>query len=108
MTTSIPLVDLRAQYAESQDETGFCGKLFSTGNRTAPWIALPEELAAGRYELVAGWYRWQDGARLPRADAVGNPRGDEYVLGPVIVAAGAQPRPDIACLLLPESCAALE
>ncbi len=27
-------------------------------------IALPDDLAAGRYDLVVGWYDWQAGARL--------------------------------------------
>lgn len=75
---------------------------------TAHVIALPDDMPDGRYELVAGWYNWQDGARLLRVGAGGNPLGDEYVLGPVTLDRQAAPRADIACLLLPESCAALE
>ncbi len=75
---------------------------------TAHVIALPDDVPAGRYDLVAGWYDWQGGARIPQVGAVGNPVGDEYVLGPVTVDPSARLRPDVACLLLPESCAALE
>ncbi len=71
-------------------------------------ISLPDDMPEGRYELVVGWYDWQSGMRLPSVDAVGNPNGDEYVLGPVTLDQRAVPRPDIACLLLPESCAAQE
>lgn len=75
---------------------------------TSHAIALPEELPNGRYDLVAGWYDWQTGVRLPLVGALGNRIGEEHVLGPVTIDADAGPRPDIACLLLPESCAALE
>jgi uncharacterized membrane protein len=78
------------------------------GVSTAHAISLPEGLAPGRYDLVVGWYDWQTGARLPLIDGLGNPAGDEFVLGPVTVAQGVGPRPDISCLIAPESCASQE
>lgn len=71
---------------------------------TAHVIALPDDLAAGRYDLVVGWYDWQTGARL----ALRNHNGEEYVLGYVTIDLDAAPQPDLACQMLPESCIALE
>ncbi len=76
----------------------------TSGVWTAHVIALPDDLAAGRYELVIGWYDWQTGARL----VLGNRTAEEYVLGSVTIDAGAAPQPDLACQMLPESCASLE
>ena len=67
-------------------------------------IVLPDDLAAGRYDLVVGWYDWQTGARL----ALRNHNGEEYVLGSVTIDLDAAPQPDLACQMLPESCIALE
>ena len=78
------------------------------GAWTAYLISLPKDLAPGRYDVVAGWYDWQTGARLPLIGGLGNPTGDEIVLGPVTVAYGVGPKPDIRCLMAPESCASLE
>ena len=75
------------------------------GVSTATVISVPAGLAPGSYELVAGWYDWQTGVRLPLIDGFGNPAGDEFVLGPVTVAQGVGRRPDLTCLLVPESCA---
>ena len=35
-------------------------------------IPLPEDLAVGEYQLVAGWYRLDDLSRLPATDPAGN------------------------------------
>jgi uncharacterized membrane protein len=71
-------------------------------------IDLPDDLPEGQYDLVVGWYDWETGERLPLAGEAGNQEGDEYVLGPVTVDRMAGPRPDVACLAAPDSCASLE
>ncbi len=71
-------------------------------------VAVPGDLAAGRYDLIAGWYDWQTGERLAAYDEGGNLLDGEFVLGPVTVDPAAGPRPDLACLLVAESCASLE
>ncbi len=78
------------------------------GVSTSHAISIPDGLASGRYDLVVGWYDWQTGTRLPLIDGLGNPAGDEFVLGPVTVAQAVGPRPDITCLIAPESCASQE
>lgn len=74
------------------------------GHWTANVVAIPGDLAAGRYDVIVGWYNWQTGVRL----ALGNRSGEEYVLGSITIAADAAPQPDLACKALPESCIALE
>lgn len=71
-------------------------------------VAIPADLAPGRYDLVVGWYDWQTGDRLALAAAAGNLAGDEYILGPVTVDPLAAPRPDICCLFQPACCTSLE
>lgn len=71
-------------------------------------VAIPADLAPGRYDLVVGWYDWQTGDRLALASGGGNPVGDEYVLGPVTIDPLAAPRPDICCLFQPACCTSLE
>ncbi len=71
-------------------------------------VPVPPDLSAGSYTLVVGWYDWQTGARLPLLDAAGNPAGDEYVLGAVMVEPQAGPVPDACCLMVGECCASLE
>ena len=68
-------------------------------------VDLPADLASGRYDLVVGWYDWQTGARLPLVDGLGNPAGDEFVLGPVTVDRAVGLTPDLPCLMAKESCA---
>jgi uncharacterized membrane protein len=105
------------------------GKTVATGDGTPTWflprptsgwpaggivtwdghrIAVPADLPAGRYDLVAGWYDWQTSERLNAYDENGNLVGNEFVLGPVTIDLHAGPRPDLACLLAVESCASLE
>jgi hypothetical protein len=72
---------------------------------TAHTVSLPQDLAPGRYDLVAGWYDWQTGERVPLADSPGNPGGNEFVLGPVTIDRAVGRAPDVACLIVPESCA---
>ena len=104
------------------------GRTVATGDATPTWfiprptsqwpadaqvwdahaLALPADLAPGRYELVVGWYYWETGERLARVDEQGNVLGDEFVLGSVTVDQAAGPQPDLACLLAVESCASLE
>ncbi len=76
----------------------------AVGQWTAHVIVLPDDLAPGRYDLVVGWYDWQTGERL----ALRNHNGEEYVLGSVTIDVNAAPQPDLACQMLPESCAGLE
>jgi uncharacterized membrane protein len=45
-------------------------------------LALPAELSPGDYTLVAGWYDWQSGARLPAAGEEARP-DDAAALGSV-------------------------
>jgi hypothetical protein len=76
-------------------------------------IAVPADLAPGRYDLVVGWYDWQTGKRLPRVEGKaavlsGNQVGDEFVLGAVTVDPLAGPRPDACCLATKECCASKE
>jgi len=71
-------------------------------------LVLPPDLPAGDYRLVAGWYYWVTGDRLPRVDAAGNPAGDEVVLGVLTVDPRAAPAADLSCLLVPQSCASQE
>ncbi len=71
-------------------------------------VPVPADIAVGSYTLVVGWYDWQTGARLPLLDAAGNPAGDEYVLGAVMVEPQAGPVPDACCLMVGECCASLE
>jgi hypothetical protein len=78
------------------------------GAWTAHVVSLPEDLAPGRYDVVAGWYDWQTGARLPLIGSLGNSTGAEIVLGPVTITTGVGPKPDIPCLMAPESCASQE
>ena len=68
-------------------------------------VDLPADLTSGRYDLVVGWYDWQTGARLPLVDGLGNPAGDEFVLGPVTVDRAVGLTPDLPCLMAQESCA---
>ena len=68
-------------------------------------VDLPADLASGRYDLVVGWYDWQTGARMPLVDGLGNPAGDEFVLGPVTVDRAVGLTPDLPCLMAQESCA---
>jgi len=68
-------------------------------------VDLPADLTSGRYDLVVGWYDWQNGARLPLVDGLGNPAGDEFVLGPVTVDRAVGLAPDLPCLMAKESCA---
>jgi hypothetical protein len=68
-------------------------------------VDLPADLTSGRYDLVVGWYDWQTGARLPLVDGLGNPVGDEFVLGPVTVDRAVGLTPDLPCLMAKESCA---
>jgi hypothetical protein len=68
-------------------------------------VVLPPDLAPGRYSLVTGWYDWQSGQRLPVTGPDGNTSGDEHVLGYVDVDPRAAPVPDLACLMVHESCA---
>ena len=70
------------------------------GSDAAPFVtwdahslALPGGLPSGRYSLVAGFYYWQTGRRVPLLGPDGNGRGEEYVLGYVDVDAGARFRP---------------
>jgi hypothetical protein len=71
-------------------------------------LSLPVSLPAGQFNLVIGWYDWRTGKRLPLRDAGGNPIGDEYVLGSVVIDPGAAPTPDLCCLYSPECCASQE
>jgi hypothetical protein len=71
-------------------------------------LAVPSDLPEGRYDLVAGWFERGTGERLRVIDDAGNVSGNEFVLGSVTVHHVAGPRPDLACLLAPESCASLE
>ncbi len=75
---------------------------------TAYVLDLPAMLAAGQYDLVAGWYDWQTGVRFGLSDGLGNLSGDEVVLGPVTVDPRAAPRPDMVCKQAPDSCASQE
>jgi hypothetical protein len=70
-------------------------------------VDLPADLASGRYDLVVGWYDWQTGVRQPLVDGLGNPAGDEFVLGPVTVDRAVGLTPDLPCLMAKESCASL-
>ena len=72
---------------------------------TAHTIGLPKDLASGRYDIVAGWYDWQTGKRLPLASSAGNLAGDELVLGAVTVDRAVGLAPDVPCLMVKESCA---
>jgi uncharacterized membrane protein len=67
-----------------------------------------DRLAAGEYTLVIGWYDPQTGKRLAAGAPAGNASGSEFVLGKVIVDPLAGPRPDLSCLMAPESCASQE
>jgi uncharacterized membrane protein len=71
-------------------------------------LSLPADLVPGRYALVAGWYDWRTGDRLPVLDAEGNASREEYVLGSVTVSPGAAPVPDLCCLYAQECCASQE
>lgn len=75
---------------------------------TAHTLAVPAELSPGRYDLVVGWYDWQNGEHLISVTERGNPTGNEYVLGPVTVDRFAAPRPDVCCLFEPACCTSLE
>jgi hypothetical protein len=68
-------------------------------------LTLPADLPAGRYSLVAGFYEWQTGRRLPLVGPDGNDGGDEFVLGQVTIDPGAALQPDLACLMAREACA---
>jgi uncharacterized membrane protein len=71
-------------------------------------LSLPGDLPPGQYYLVAGWYDWRSGQRLPMQDAGGNSLGDEYVLGRVTIGPTAAPIPDVCCLTAQECCASQE
>ena len=100
--------------------TGDAAPIWFTPRPTSVWQAdaegvwaayalnLPADLIPGRYDLVVGWYDWQTGKRLTLSADLGNAGGDEVVLGPVTVDHRATARPDLACLLAPESCASQE
>ncbi|MCB0095888.1 MAG: hypothetical protein KDE46_09220, partial [Caldilineaceae bacterium] len=45
-------------------------------------LPLPAELPPGEYRLIAGLYRWQDGARLPIVGADALP-GDVVEVGKI-------------------------
>jgi uncharacterized membrane protein len=82
---------------------GTAGGPFATWD--AHTLALPANLPAGDYTLVAGWYNQPTGERLAVTEPAGNAATDEYVLGKVRVDPHAAPQPDLACLLAAESCA---
>jgi uncharacterized membrane protein len=71
-------------------------------------IPIPPDLAPGEYTLVIGWYDPETGKRLSASGPDGNATGNEIVLGKVVVNLLAGPRPDLACLIAPESCASQE
>jgi uncharacterized membrane protein len=73
-----------------------------------PLPAAPDGLASGEYTLVVGWYDPETGKRLAAGSPDGNASGGEFVLGKVIVDPLAGPRPDLSCLMAPESCASQE
>jgi uncharacterized membrane protein len=68
-------------------------------------LAVPANLAPGRYQVAVGWYDWQTGERLKLLDGQGNAAGDEYVLGDVSIDPSQARSPDLACLLAPQACA---
>lgn len=92
--------------------TWFLPQPTSTWRTTTVWtahtLAIPAEIAPGRYDLVVGWYDWQTGQRLETIGETGNSTGNEHVLGPVVVDRFAAPRPDICCLFEHTCCASLE
>ena len=50
------------------------------------WLALPDDLAPGRYRLVTALYFEDDLARLPATDARGQPLTDAaFTIGDVII-----------------------
>ena len=75
---------------------------------TSQTVEVPADLASGRYDMVVGWYDWQTGDRLRLDDGLGNPGGDEFVLGPVTVDRAVGRAPDVTCLMAKESCASQE
>jgi hypothetical protein len=79
---------------------------------TVTWDAhtfeLPDNLPAGEYEVVTGWYDLETGARLVRHDAAGNAAGDETVIGTVRIETDAPATADLCCATVPECCASLD
>ncbi len=49
-------------------------------------LQVAADAAPGEYRLWAGFYRLEDGTRLPALDADGAPAGDRLLLGTVTVA----------------------
>lgn len=68
-------------------------------------LQLPADLKPGVYDLVVGWYYWDTMERLAHLTADGQPSGDDAVVGQLRVDSTAAPDPDLACALVPESCA---
>lgn len=68
-------------------------------------LALPADLPPGVYDVVVGWYYWETQERLALLDADGLPVSDGALVARLEVDATVGPGPDLACRLVPESCA---
>jgi hypothetical protein len=68
-------------------------------------LDLPPDLPPGVYEVVVGWYYWENGERLARLNQTGLPVGDGAVVARLEVDSTSGKRPDLACAVVPEACA---
>jgi hypothetical protein len=65
-------------------------------------LKVPGELAAGRYRVVTGFYRVDNGERLIVKGSAGP--ADEFELGSILVEPGSEPPADLCCLVAPDCC----
>ncbi|MEZ4769044.1 MAG: DUF2079 domain-containing protein [Caldilineales bacterium] len=68
-------------------------------------IPLPADLPPGHYSIVVGWYYWETLERLAHMTGEGELQGDAATIGRLAVDPTAAPAPDLACAVIPATCA---